>query len=247
MEKAYDKLNWDFLTSALNFFNFPPKWVNLLRSCVSPVKHNIIINGGLSEQITPTCGIRQGDPISPYLFILCMEVFTQIINKEVDNKNWKPFKIGQCRLSHLFFADDVILFSKVEVNSLEAMNRDLLSFLSCSRLLVNRSKSTLWFSKNTPRNLQVVAENILRFNSSPSLGKYLGFPIGIKNSTSDFKIVVDKIVGKIESWKSKSLSWAGKVTLIKSICTPIAAYYMHCLSFPKSICNMIDKALRNFL
>lgn len=75
----------------------------------------------------------------------------------------------------------------------------------------------------------------------------MGFPLGINHKVSDFKLVVDKVVTKIESWKSKSLSWAGKVTLINSVCTPIVAYYMHCLYFPKTVCNLIDKAFRNFL
>lgn len=80
--KAYDKLNWDFLKSVLESFNFSSKWINIIMSCVSYVKHAILINGSRSESFYLDCGLRQGDMLSPFLFILCMEVLSKLINYE---------------------------------------------------------------------------------------------------------------------------------------------------------------------
>lgn len=150
-------------------------------------------------------------------------------------------------LSHLFFADDVLLFSRVDASSLNAIKRTLDSFLNSSGLVINQHKSSIWFSNNTPPSARSLAENILGFKFALNLGSYLGFPLGINKRVADFNSIVQKVCSKIDSWKSKNLSLPGKVNLIKSFCAPIAAYYMQCLSFPKSTCNAIDKTLRNFL
>lgn len=117
-------------------------------SCVSSVKHSILVNGSPTEFFHPKCGIRQGDPLSLYLFLLCMEAFSSLINVEVSKGTWKPFKINSCSFSHLLFVDDVLLFSAVNPSSLAAVKCCLDSFLACSGLMVNYDKSSLWFSNN---------------------------------------------------------------------------------------------------
>ncbi|KAF7815040.1 reverse transcriptase [Senna tora] len=82
LEKAYDKINWVFLIDTLSLFEFPQDWVGIIHSCIYSVTHSILINGNASSHIVPSCGILQRDPLSPYLFILRMEVLTLLINKE---------------------------------------------------------------------------------------------------------------------------------------------------------------------
>lgn len=81
--KAYEKLNWNFLKKVLDTLRFPQKWINIIMSCVSSVRHAILINGSPSNAFSLQCGIRQGDPLSSFLFILCMEVLPSLINHEV--------------------------------------------------------------------------------------------------------------------------------------------------------------------
>ena len=92
LEKAYNKIEWSFITEVLINANFPHNLVNLIISCVSSVSTSVLFNGGSVEPIFPSRGIRQGDPLSPYLFILCMEVFGHLIEDKCNEKWWVPVK-----------------------------------------------------------------------------------------------------------------------------------------------------------
>lgn len=95
LEKAFDRLEWGFIRQVLTFFNFPPLWINLIMSCVSTPSIAILFNGGMTDSFTPTRGICQGDPLSPYLFILCLEYLSITINKACDDNLWAPIKISR--------------------------------------------------------------------------------------------------------------------------------------------------------
>ncbi|KAF7814603.1 reverse transcriptase [Senna tora] len=120
------------------------------------------------------------------------------------------------------------------------------TFLQCSGLSVNNVKSSIWFSPNTLHSDRELASKTLGFGESSKPGKYLGFPLGLGKRVSDFKPIVDKVLDKVENWKAKYLSKAGKVTLIKSVCEPLISYFMQCSVFPNKICNSIEKILRDF-
>ena len=118
MYKAYDKVNWHFLGWLMDSMNFPAKCRHWIMQRVSIVSYSILINGEATKVFKPTCGIRQGDPLSPYLFILVMEAFSRIISG-VEKKG----RINGLQLSrrspsifHLFFADESLLFFKANPN-----------------------------------------------------------------------------------------------------------------------------------
>lgn len=144
------------------------KWSNLIKSCISSVKHYLLINGCISESVLPNRGIRQGDPMFPYLFLLCMEVLTQIINKNVATNKWSPVKIKDIKLSHLLYADDVLLFAKVNKKTIKAINSSLKDFMSFSGLNINLSKSSIWFSPNTPSHTRASTSLSLGIREHPN-------------------------------------------------------------------------------
>ena len=116
LEKAYDHLKWSFIRDTLKLFNFPNHLISLIMSCVSTSSISVLVNGGGLDYFQPSRGIRQGDPLSPYLFILCMEVLVALITKKCQAKLWEPIKatLGGIAFSHLFFADDLVLFAKAD-------------------------------------------------------------------------------------------------------------------------------------
>ena len=115
LEKVYDKLEWSFIRDTLLRFNLPKNLIELIMSCVLSVATSILFNGGALDTFMPTRGIRQGDPLSPYIFIMCMDYFGQLIQEKCAVNSWSPVKAFRSgpAFSHLFFTDNVVLFAKV--------------------------------------------------------------------------------------------------------------------------------------
>ena len=104
LEKAYDKLEWSFIREVLIRANFPADLIEIIMSCISTISTSILFNGEVLEPIYPSRGTRQEDPLSPYLFILCMEYLGQLIVEKCNAKLWQPIKVsGSGRLSHICF------------------------------------------------------------------------------------------------------------------------------------------------
>ncbi len=113
LQKAYDRINWNFLRTVLRRFGFQEVFVNWIMQCVTSVLFSFLINGGKSKSFRPTRGIRQGDPLSPYLFILCQEVLSHLIDKELIEGNIKRvcMNVGGPTFTHVMYIDDIILFA----------------------------------------------------------------------------------------------------------------------------------------
>ncbi|PKI70720.1 hypothetical protein CRG98_008953 [Punica granatum] len=158
---------------------------------------SILFNGSCLDSFTPSRGIRQGDSISPYLFILCMEYPVHLIEDMVNLKAWKGVKPSRSSfpMTHLMFADDILLMGTTSPNTIHAAQSALDSFYKESGMKINLEKSKLLFSKNTSsvqRQHTCFAFNI---GETDDLGKYLGFPIGLSTHTKqDFNFVVEKFV-----------------------------------------------------
>ena len=116
MSKAYDRVEWDFLELVLVRFGFSKEWVDLIMKCVNSVSLNLCVSGEKIANIMLGRGLRQGDPLSPYLFILVAEVLSRMINKHLQLKDLKGIKLSfSCpELSHIFFADDALLFMNAD-------------------------------------------------------------------------------------------------------------------------------------
>lgn len=114
LEKAYDRLEWCFIRDTLSLFKFPSHLINLIMSCVSSSLIAILFNGGALESFLPSKGIRQGDPLFPYLFILCMEVLGALIADKCNSKLWNPIKASRSGLAfcHLFYVDDLVILQE---------------------------------------------------------------------------------------------------------------------------------------
>lgn len=117
--KAYDRLEWGFVRKVLHWFNFPFLWVDLILSCISSASSAVLVNGNTTDFFSPSRGIRQGNPLSPYIFILCMEYLSVLIHDKCRGGDWKPVYSSRrgVPLTHLFFADDLILSGRAGVET----------------------------------------------------------------------------------------------------------------------------------
>ena len=95
LEKAYDRVNWDFLMETLELFGFPNESLRLIKSCISTSTIAVLWNGEMTEPFCPSRGLRQGDPLSPYLFVLYLERLSRLVTRAVELNRWKPFEV--CR------------------------------------------------------------------------------------------------------------------------------------------------------
>lgn len=143
IEKAFDKLNWDFLLSILLKKGFNSVWIDWIKACISSVSYSILINGKPRGYIKANRGIRQGDPLSPFLFIIAMDYLSMIL-EEVSSKNLiSGCHINQNRftLNHLLFTDDILLFSEANIDKIRNLQLAITSFEKASGLKINLQKS----------------------------------------------------------------------------------------------------------
>lgn len=114
MSKAFDKVEWGFIYKVMGKMGFCNRWINLVMQCVTSVTYSVIINGVAYGNISPTRGLCQGDPLSPNLFLLCVEGLSALIHKAARNDSITGISIyrGCPKVTHLLFADDSILFCK---------------------------------------------------------------------------------------------------------------------------------------
>lgn len=216
---------------------------------VSSVRYRIKINNHLTRGFQPKRGLRQGDPISPYLFILCAEWLSRKISTAQASNMLRGIKV--CRnappISHLFFADDSIFFMKATMSNTVVLSSILNEYQLISGQKINLAKSEIVFSRNVEMVTRHSIINTLGVGQVQKHLKYLRLPLVFGNSKSEFfKYLIERIWQKVLGWKEKLLSYAGKVTLIKSILMAIPLYPMMCFRIPKSVCKRITTIIYNY-
>lgn len=250
LEKAYDRVDWQFLDNVLRSVGFQPRLRQVIRSCLESSSLSVVWNGTRLEPFTPQRGLRQGDPLSPYLFVLCMEVLGHHIANAVDQKQWKPVQVGKkgIRLSHLVFADDLLLFAEASNAQATIIHEVLHRFCKESGQKVNIAKSKVWYSSNTSRHLIHSISQHFGMITTTYLGKYLGLPlIHDRLRSQHFNYLVDKVHAKLGGWKGKLLSQAARLLLIQTVSATIPYYAMNVCHLPRRTLDALERANRNFL
>ncbi|XP_021774657.1 uncharacterized protein LOC110738567 [Chenopodium quinoa] len=220
MNKAYDRVEWDFLSQVLQVFGFPPYWVHLIMQCVSTVSYQVLVNGSPTEGFRPQRGLCQRDPLSSYLFVLCMEVLSAMLRKAESEGLFQGIKIARRALviSHLFFADDSLLFFQVSPLACEHVMNVLSALCDISGQMLNLQKSFVKFSPNTPEDYRAYLFVVNRLQAFAALQLSPAAKLVIINSVlvasfnhilSVFKIP-DSICSRMDNllarfwWKSSS-------------------------------------------
>ena len=233
LRKAFDTVRWDFVIATLQALGMPVKFVNWISECITTTSFTICINGESGGYFKSMRGLRQGDPLSPYLFVLGMEVFSRLLKSRYDSgyiryhPNAEPIDI-----SHLMFADDVMVFYDGSSSSLHGISETLDDFASWSGLEINQSKSELF----TAGLDQQEANTTMRygFPMGSFLIRYLGLPLmHRKLKVSEYSLLLDKISGSFNAWSARNLSFAGRLVLIKSVISGIVVFWITTFILPK--------------
>jgi hypothetical protein len=178
MAKAYDRVEWNFLQATLEAMGFPQELSNTIIRCVSTVQFSILINGSPSKTFRPQRGLRQGDPLSPYLFILCADVLSGLITKAQNNYLIHGVKIvlGAPEVTHLLFVDDIILFCRANKEETTNLKNIISTYQAASGQLVNMEKLEIMYSKKVPESVKEDIAQIMHMQRVQSFSKYLGMP-----------------------------------------------------------------------
>lgn len=244
LRKAYDTIDWDFLREVLLGLGFPTVFVGWILECVSTTSFSISINGTITGLFKGKRGLRQGDPMSPLLFNVCLEYFSRLLTDRTMNTGFKYHpKCEKLRITHLAFADDLMLFSRGDETSVQVLMDALRDFENTSGLAVNIAKSNI-FAVGVRDS--AVACSGLQPGSLPV--RYLGIPLDSQRlKVAHFESLYKAISTKIDCWKGHTLSKAGRLELIRAVIQGIVSFWMQNFALPTVVKDHIISLCRKFL
>ncbi|XP_071739438.1 uncharacterized protein [Rutidosis leptorrhynchoides] len=249
IQKAYDTVDWGFLKHILHCYGFHKTMIKWIMKCVSTTSFSISINGEIHGFFKGRRGLRQGDPMSPYLFTLVMECLTLMIKRnirEADSFKYHPM-CDQQEIVNVCFADDLFLLAHASTGSVKVISEALDEFKRCSGLVPSLPKSTAYFA-NVTSGVKNDVLDLMPFIEGSLPVRYLGVPlISSRLYYNDCKSLVDRVRAKISDWKNKYLSFAGRVQLISSVLSSMQGYWSSVFMLPDAIIKDIEKLMRGFL
>ncbi|GJV33731.1 protein LAZ1, partial [Tanacetum coccineum] len=218
IQKAYDTVDWVFLGNILMCFGFHPIMIKWIMACVSSTSFSICINGDVHGFFKGKRGLRQGDLMSPYLFMLVMKVLTLMLKRRVRESDSFRYHnhCEELQIINVCFVDDLFMFDRGDVESARGIMESLDEFKLTSGLVPSIHKSTAFFC-NVLNHVKIAILNIMPFSEGELPIKYLGVPlISSRLLNKDCKVLVVKAKNRIGYWKNKSLSFAGRLQLFLS-------------------------------
>lgn len=247
IKKAFDSVRWDYLLDLLNHLGFPPRFRGWISTLLSSASSRVLLNGVPGAPIKHGCGLRQGDPLSPLLFVLAIDPLHLILQKATAQGKLHPLGGQAMSIRASLYADDAAVFLAPIKSDVEFFAHTLKSFGDVTGLATNCAKSLV--APIRCENLDLV--DILHSfpaNRTSFPMRYLGLPLSVKNlKRIHYQPLEDKIAAQLAPWMGKHVASPGRVVLVKSVLTAIAIYYMTALNLPVEVMNKIDALRRAFL
>lgn len=232
----------------MNELCFPSKFIQWIMQCVQTVTYSIVINGESIIPFNASKVLRQGDPISPYLFVVAMEYLSRSLSTLKDNKSFAYHpRCAKLGVSHLCFTDDLLLFARGDLKSVSTLMECFEIFSQASGLQANMGKSSICFGGiSNAEKERIIHHTGLSLGQLPL--KYLGILLSTKKlSLIQWIPLVEKIVAKITSWTARKLSYAGRLQLIQAVLFGIQSYWSQLFLIPAKVLKLIESHCRNFL
>lgn len=247
LKKAFDSLNWSFILLILRALRFPDSYVHLISQCITTTRFSVAVNGELGGYFRGARGLRQGDPLSPYLFVLAMEVLAQLLNNDYFNGQigYHP-SASNPPVTHLAFADDIMVFFDGQQSSLERIAATLDGFSAWSGLTMNRQKTELFVAGMS--ELESSDLSSLGFSIGSLPVRYLGLPLmHRKLQICDYRPLLDQLKRRFSSWSSRALTYAGRRQLLASIISGTLNFWFSSFILPKGCIKSIESMCSRFL
>lgn len=246
-EKAYDSVSWEYLLYMLQRLGFNPKWIGWIRECLNTACLSVLVNDSPIDEFPMRRGLRQGDPLAPFLFTIVVEGLSGLMREAEKHKRFNSVKVGhsQVEVSLVQYADDTMIFGEASLQNV------FLIIIRCFEV-VSGLKVNFFKSKFGSICVdQALVEDFAHLLNCTLLSlpfPYLGLPIGENpRNVATWRPIITKVQKKLAMWKHKVLSMAGRVCLVNSVLTSLPLYYLSFFKIPHRVAKEIVSLHRRFL
>lgn len=246
--KAFDTVRWEFLFACLQSYNIPETLIRWLEACVCTPSFSVAFNGSTYGYFKGRRGLRQGDPLSPYLFVLVMDCLSLALDRAAATGGFHyHHRCGKTKLTHLSFADDLLTFSDGSLSSIQAILGILKDFEQRSGLAIGLQKTSFFAAGMSDAEIEDI-----KVQTGISLGvlpiRYLGVPLHTKRiSLIQCAPLLQSIKTKLRSWTVRKLTYAGRLQLVTSVINGITNFWTSSFIIPKAVIHEIDSMCSKFL
>ena len=246
--KALDTISWVFLFSCLHGLGVPSLFLAWLRVCICTTSFMVGYNGTVNGFFKGRRGLRQGDPLSPYLFVIAMNCLSHMLNRAAAEQRVKfHAKCEKVKLTHLSFTDDLLIFIDGSLHSVQQVLQVLREFENKSGLAVSLQKTSFFASGVEQPEIEMIqASTGMACGSLPF--RYLGVPLNSRKlSLAGCETLLQQVKVKFNSWLVKSLSFSGRLLLLKTVISEITTFWCSSFILPKACINKINSLCSTFL
>ena len=247
ISKAFDSVAWPFLLEVMEHLGFGQIWRDIISGLLCSSSTQVLLNGIPGERITHRRGLRQGDPLSPMLFILVMDVLGHMISKAAELGLLQPLSRRALQHRISMYADDVVLFLHPNAADI-AVTMDILHlFGTASGLKTNLQKSNVLPIRCGEQEIEVVQQQLpCALSVFPC--KYLGLPLSLRRLTKEHvQVIIDRIADQLPGWKADLLTRARRRIHVQFVLTAMLVYLVMAIDLPQWATKAIDKIRRSYL
>ncbi|KAJ4881254.1 Uncharacterized protein Rs2_38309 [Raphanus sativus] len=246
--KAFDTIRWEFIFQCMRGLELPELFIRWVQACVCTTSFSVGFNGSLHGYFKGKRGLRQGDPLSPYLFVLAMNCLSLSLNRAAVQGHLKYHpKCARTGLTHLCFADDLLIFCDGNVESVECVLQILQDFENRSGLGISLQKTSIFTAGLKPHEVERI-KKATGLTSGTLPVRYLGVPLCTKKlSLINCAPLLQAIKSRFLSWTVRSLSFAGRLQLISTVISGLINFWTSAYIIPKACLAEIDFLCSKFL